>query len=243
MHRCPLAILFDLDDTLISFEGVSDQAWQKCCGDFVDTHPVSVSKECLLRTLHAKRRWYWSDPQRHKAGRENIREARRGIVRLALADHGIADMDLANELANCYSEYHNELVCLFPNTIPTLGKLKSSGIRMGLITNGPSEGQRAKLRRFSLNNYFEIILIDQELGFGKPDVRVYQYALDLLHVSNDEVWMVGDNLIWDVQAPQSLGIHSIWHDYRKTGLPVDAVTIPDQMITDISQLLIGVSVP
>ena len=241
MSRCPVAILFDLDDTLISFEGVSDRAWEKCCGNFADTHRL-CSKDVLLHTIHAKRKWYWSDPQRHKAGRENLRQARRDIVRLAFADLGIAGIALADALADRYSDYQNELICLFPHTIKTLDGLRSSGVRMGLITNGPSQGQRAKLKRFSLTEYFEIISIDQEIGFGKPDVRVYRHALELLRLTSDEVWMVGDNLIWDVQAPQSLGIHSVWHDYKKNGLPANAIVVPDQIITDISQLLIGLAI-
>lgn len=114
---------------------------------------------------------------------------------------------------------------------------KTAGVRMGIITNGTSEGQREKLRRFTLTDFFEIILIEQELGFGKPDLRVYLHALELLHLQPQDVWMVGDNLVWDIQAPQALGIYSIWFDYKKIGLPKDSAIIPDRVITDLSELI------
>lgn len=238
MNTYPDVILFDLDDTLISFDGVSDIAWDKCCGDFVETYGTPFSKEDLLKVLQVKRKWYWSDPQRHKIGRENIKQARRDIVSLTLTDLDMKKPDLINKLADTYSYYQNELICLHPNTLKTLNLFNNAGVRMGLITNGTSEGQREKLRRFLLTDYFEIILIDQELGFGKPDVRVYHHALELLHVRPQDVWMVGDNLVWDIQAPQSCGIYSIWYDYKKTGLPKDTIIIPDKIIADISELII-----
>ncbi len=71
---------------------------------------------------------------------------------------------------------------------------------MALITNGSASGQRAKLKSFGLTDYFEFILIDQKLGFGKPDTRVFTHALTLLGLPSTDVWMVGDNLVWRLTA-------------------------------------------
>ena len=35
--------------------------------------------------------------------------------------------------------------------------------------------------------------------------------------------MVGDNLEWEVAAPQRLGIHAIWLDAYKAGLPAGSL--------------------
>ncbi|WP_293454912.1 HAD hydrolase-like protein [Phenylobacterium sp.] len=48
-----------------------------------------------------------------------------------------------------------------------------------------------------------------EHGFGKPEERAYRHALQALDADPSEVWMVGDNLEWEVAAPQRLGIYSI----------------------------------
>jgi putative hydrolase of the HAD superfamily len=48
---------------------------------------------------------------------------------------------------------------------------------------------------------------------------------------------VGDNLVWDVGAPQKLGIFGIWNDYRNKGLPPSSKIIPDRIITNISELV------
>jgi putative hydrolase of the HAD superfamily len=239
MDKYPLAILFDLDDTLISFDGASDKAWDKCSADFVRQHSYPFTKSELLSTLKKIRKWYWSDPERHKNGREDMIKARRDIVGMALSEFNICDMKISNEFADNYSTCQNELICLFPNTISALMKLKSEGVRMGIITNGSLVGQRAKLSRFGLESFFEIILIDQEVGYSKPDTRIYEHALNLLSLNTDDVWMVGDNLIWDIQAPQSIDIYSVWNDYMKSGLPKDTKIIPDRIIYEISELVIN----
>jgi putative hydrolase of the HAD superfamily len=237
MIRLPVAILFDLDDTLISFDGVTRQAWNECYEDFMARHKPGFSLDALGEAVRAAQDWYWGDPVRHKAGRENIRLARREVVGVALNGLGIRDTEIVNDLADRYSDRHDELIHLYPNTLPTLDALKSAGVRLSLITNGSAKGQRAKLARFGLTDYFEHILIDQELGFGKPDVRVYEHALKLMGLDSRDVWMVGDNLVWDIEPPKALGIRAVWHDWKGAGLPEDAKILPDRIIADIGELI------
>ncbi len=66
--------------------------------------------------------------------------------------------------------------------------------------------QRSKINRFGLADLFDLILIEGEVGFGKPDPRVYERALESLGVAAGDTWMVGDNLEWDVAEPQRQGI-------------------------------------
>ncbi len=144
MRQYPAAVLFDLDDTLISFEGVSQQAWDDCCADFIARHRPAFTKESLLGAIHSMRSWYWSDLQRHKVGRENIGQARRDVVGLALTTFGLTDAGLIRELADQYTATQDALIYRFPNTIVVLDALRAHGVRLVLVTNGTSQGQRAK---------------------------------------------------------------------------------------------------
>jgi hypothetical protein len=40
-----------------------------------------------------------------------------------------------------------------------------------------------------------------EHGFGKPEERAYNHAMEVLIVGPNETWMVGDNLEWEIVAP------------------------------------------
>ena len=81
-----------------------------------------------------------------------------------------------------------------------------------MVTNGYSCGQRAKIDKFGLASYFDAVIIEGEVRFGKPDERIYRRAIETLQVMVDGVWYVGDNFEWDVAAPQVMRIWSVWND-------------------------------
>ena len=62
-------------------------------------------------------------------------------------------------------------------------------------------------------------------------------VMEVLGVSARETWMVGDNLEWEIVAPQRLGIHAIWHDGYGVGLPPGCPVRPDRIIRRLSELL------
>lgn len=233
----PKAILFDLDDTIISFDGVADAAWEEVCNSFVEIEKPTFDARELLQSINKTRHWFWGDPERHKAGRMDMIGARREIVKTALTALNYHDENKAHQTADKYSRLQEELLCLFPNSYDTLQKLKNSGVRMALITNGTSQKQRGKISRFCLSDFFEFCLVEEEVGYGKPDIRVFEVALQKLNLRANEVWMVGDNLVWDIEAPQKVGIYAVWNDFRRKGLPEDSTIIPDRIISDISELL------
>ena len=81
------------------------------------------------------------------------------------------------------------------------------------------------------------MVVEGEFGVGKPDPRVYLAAMAPLGVKPGETWMIGDNLEWDVAAPQRLGIHGIWNDCHHTGLPADSLVQPDRIVRSIAELV------
>ena len=87
-------------------------------------------------------------------------------------------------------------------TINSVLSWTPDGCKLAVLTNGAGAAQRGKLTRFGLENLFDEVLIEGEVGFGKPDPRIYRLALARLGLPADRVWMVGDNLEWDVRAPQ-----------------------------------------
>jgi putative hydrolase of the HAD superfamily len=131
-----------------------------------------------------------------------------------------------------------EELSLFPDAHETLDRLKGLGIKLALITNGAAEPQRAKVVRFALEHRFDHIQIEGEHGFGKPEERAYNHAMEVLGVGPDETWMVGDNLEWEIVAPQRLGIYAIWHDGYGVGLPRNSPIRPDHITRRLAELLL-----
>ena len=232
----PRGILFDLDDTIVAFSQVAGPTWRRVCHEHAGGSE-SLDAEALYRAIRESSAWYWSDPGRHKKGRLDLDATRRTLVGLACEKLGIDDGNLAREIAEAYSIQREEAVHPFPGAIETLQTLVDRGVSLALLTNGEAHKQRAKVVRFRLDRFFETVLIEGELGYGKPEERVYLRALEDLGLGPEDVWAVGDHLEWEVAAPQALGVYGIWNDFRRRGLPAGSTVVPDRIIHGISELV------
>jgi putative hydrolase of the HAD superfamily len=236
MRSLPPVILLDLDDTILRFSAAGDECWQHVCAHFAP-RLGDVSKEDLLTAITRCARWYWSDLDRHRTGRLDMQRARRDIVRAAFAQLHLEGMSVADELADRFTALREEWVRPFDGAREALAAFRDRGARLGLLTNGSSEFQRRKIERFDLARFFEVILIEGELGFGKPDHRVFHRALAELRVTPSETWMIGDNLEWDIAPAQQLGILDVWVDHAGTGLPSDSSITPTHTVTALTTLI------
>ena len=140
-------------------------------------------------------------------------------------------------MADRYAALRENTLKPFPGAMDALKRLKKTGIRMGLLTNGRSESQRAKIDKYDLAGFFDHIQIEEEFGIGKPDERAFLNALDVLGVTPADAWMVGDNLEWDVHGAQRVGIYAVWMDAHGNGLPDGSTVHPDRTIRSLSELL------
>jgi putative hydrolase of the HAD superfamily len=241
MSRRPRAILFDLDDTLLSAYGRPNEAWLAVAREMAAVI-APLDAEVAARAIGAAAEAFWSDPDRHRLHRMDLKHSRRRIVAGALArlaDDGGPTLppEAAERLADRFTAFRDEQMKLFPDAIETLEALRAEGLRLALVTNGAGESQRAKIARFELERHFDHIQIEGEHGFGKPEERSYRHALATLDVAAADAWMVGDNLEWEVAAPQRLGIFSIWYDPYGDGLPAGSDVVPDRIIRTLPELL------
>jgi putative hydrolase of the HAD superfamily len=156
-------MLFDLDDTIIAFDAVSEPAWRSVCAAYAP-QVAGLTPTALQAAIDAARGAYWADPERHRRGRLNLTVARREIVGQALDDLGVDRPDLAAAIAAAYSAEREALIYLLPGAIETLQVLRNRGTPLALLTNGSAAGQRAKIERFDLAGYFDAILIEEEVG-------------------------------------------------------------------------------
>ena len=239
--KLPRAILFDLDDTILVAFGRSASQWQRVIGGIA--HRLApLEAAAVIAAIEAASQELWADPGRHKHWRHRIVEARRRIVAdafaaLAAGGHPIPNGTVCDAIADRYNALHDAELQCFPGAHDTLDRLKELGVRLALITNGAAAPQRAKVIRFALEHRFDHIQIEGEHGFGKPEERAYTHAMQALGVSARDTWMVGDNLEWEIAAPQRLGIYAIWHDGYGAGLPPDCPVRPDRIIRSLPELL------
>ena len=227
-------MLFDLDDTILRFTAGQPNCWQLA----LELHaPHRVDHADLLRAIDLEGSAFWAPAERAFWGRQNMHAARRAIACAALAAHGIPP-HLCHRIADEMTNRKEALVRPFDGALEALRALRERGHRLGLITNGSSHFQRKKLTRFALEPLFDSILIEGELGYGKPDRRVFERALSFFDVTATGTCMIGDNLEADIAAARGVGIPAIWHDAYGVGLPAQAIARPDRIIGSLNDLLV-----
>ena len=92
-------------------------------------------------------------------------------------------------------------------------RLRENNIKIGVITDGRPEGQRAKIAALGLENLVDEILITDELGgtqFRKPCDIAFRIMQKKIGVPFEQVVYIGDNPKKDFVAPRALGMKSIW---------------------------------
>lgn len=227
------ALLVDLDDTLLDYSGGADACWEAACA----AAAPDVERAALLRALLDARQWFWSDPERHRRERVDMLGAWTKIAARALAACGCVDRRTAAAVAEVYAEGRRAAWRLFPEATGFLTALRARRVPLALVTNGDARQQRDKIERHDLARWFDAILIEGEMGYGKPDEVVYREALRRLGAAPHEAWMVGDHLEFDVGAPQRLGLRGVWVDRAGAGVPEAADVRPHLVIRDLSAML------
>src|SRR5664279_1427348 len=133
MNELPRAILFDLDDTIVSAYGKPELAWKAVIGEF-SGDLGALSQAQTVDAIGAAAREFWADAERHRVWRQKMHEARREIVaqgfaRLAAAGQAVPPASFHRRLADRFSDYRNESMSLFPDAHATIDALRARGVK------------------------------------------------------------------------------------------------------------------
>jgi putative hydrolase of the HAD superfamily len=94
-----------------------------------------------------------------------------------------------------------------------LTDLSAAGWRVGIVTNGMADNQLGKLHRTGLANAVDGYAVSGVEGIRKPETGLFEIAAQRCGTSLAAGgWMVGDNLIADIEGAQTAGLRTIWID-------------------------------
>lgn len=120
--------------------------------------------------------------------------------------------ELSAECVTVYRE-HKPKIHLYDGVRELIELLKEGGIKTGIITDGRPYGQRRKLVALGLDKMVGDIIITDELGgiqFRKPCDIAFRIMARKWKLPYENIIYIGDNPAKDFQAPQQLGMQSIW---------------------------------
>ncbi len=219
----PHLLLFDLDDTLCDYASARDvrlrRAFEAALRTTLPDHGIDMAQ--LVAESVAT----------HPHGADHFGEL--------LQAYGISDADVAATAATWYRTNRFHGLELFPDAVPVLDVLRAAlpqpHGRIGLITNGPAEVQRAKIELLQVARHVDFIIISGEFGVWKPDPAIFAEALRLGEATAADAVFIGDSVEHDMAGARAAGIRSIWVN-RGNRSWTDAAPPPDHHIRALSDL-------
>ncbi len=159
--------------------------------------------------------------------------------RLALFREHFALRDSVEDLHADYvadAAAHTRLV---DGALDLLGRARDDGWRLGIVTNGPGDLQRAKLDHLRLLPHVDGVVISGEAGVAKPDPGIFALARDRVGHTNGPGWMVGDNPVADIGGAHASGLRSVWlrhgrswdHEHGAPDLQADSLAEAVELIS------------
>lgn len=125
---------------------------------------------------------------------------------------------------------------LDPAAAERLESLRAEGWKLGIVTNGGTGLQTAKINQVRLPSYIDVICISEAEGVRKPDRAIFESAARKLGTElGPHGWMVGDTLSADIAGGIAAGLRTVW--LPAEGVPRDADPRPDHVLGSIVDAL------
>ena len=190
----PEMVLIDVDGTLV--DSVPDLAF--CIDEMLKQLDMPVRGETRVR---------------HWVGNGVERLVKRGLINEL---NGEPDEDLYNKalpiFRALYAENTSKRSCLYDGVIEALDFLKTTGVKIGCVTNKASEFTLPILRDLAISDYFETVLCGDMVARKKPDPLPLLQSAEALGVSATVSMMLGDSMS-DVKAARAAGFSIVCMSY------------------------------
>lgn len=190
----PEMILIDVDGTLV--DSVPDLAW---CVD------------AMMRELGLPERG--EDRVRHWVGNGVDRLVQRALMNQLDGEYDETLYEKALSVFRAfYAENTSKRSVLYDGVIEALEFLKSTGVKIGCVTNKASEFTLPILKDLGISEYFETVLCGDQVERKKPDPQPLLMSAETLSVNPQASMMLGDSMS-DVKAARAAGFSIICMSY------------------------------
>jgi putative hydrolase of the HAD superfamily len=199
-------IIFDLDNTLIDFMLMKEEACKAAVRAMIDIGLDMTENEAydlLMKT------YFRLGLESDKAFTEFLKEA------------GKFDHKILAAAVNSYLERKNSFLVSYPDVKSVLKKLRSNGIVLSIVTDAPKTKAYQRLLKMGLESYFRVVLGFEDTGKTKETGLPLKLALERLQrevpgLANSEILMVGDSIERDMEPAKKLGLKTALAKYGQT---------------------------
>ena len=219
-----IGLVFDVDDTLYEQIVPFENAYKSLFDMDID-----MEKFYLLSR-------YYSDVkfEASRNGEMTMDEYHIYRIQEAAKDLGVILTD--EQALDMQKEYkkNQQKLQMSDITISILELAKENNIKLGIITNGPSEHQWSKVEALGVERWInkDNIVVSGDYDINKPDVRIFEIMKEKLQLPIDSLYYIGDLLENDIVGANNAGWKAIWINRYKKKLPenVDIYKIAENNI-------------
>jgi len=207
------AVLFDLDGTLYDRDDLVLQLARDQYREFRKQLGEVDEPEFVARLLELDAHGYGDRPR---------------VYPTLAADFGLSDVAIQQMEARFWESYDRGGRPT-DDTVEALTTLRDRGIKLGVVSNGRVHRQTAKLAALGIDRFFDVVLISDGEGVGKPDPRIFHRGVDRCGVVSSEAMYVGDNPQVDVAGARSAGLVPVWKRVPYWELSLQDVLVVDRL--------------
>ena len=126
----------------------------------------------------------------------------------------------------------------FPAVPSVLEQLQSKNIRTAILSNGTPKMLEAGAKNAGIDGFLDHLFSVASVEVFKPDPKVYQLALDQLHLSKTELLFISSNQ-WDIAGAARFGLMTVWlNQHGQVREPFDpGATIIIKQLAELPHLL------
>ncbi len=126
---------------------------------------------------------------------------------------------------------------VYPEAENCLSEL-SKHYKIGIIAN-QNLGSEERLEKLGLLKYIDLVIASAEEGVAKPDLRMFQIALDRANCKPEKALMVGDRIDNDIVPANKIGMKTIWikQGFGKYCELKTEIEQPDYTVESLNELI------
>lgn len=223
-------ILFDADNTLLDFDASERYGLEQTFAGF------GVAFEATFIPIYQEiNAACWRAYEDNKITKTELREIRTSNFLKAIK----TDLPV-DEWSYAYMTHIGETGFLLEGAMQLLD-LAKEGHRLALVTNGAKEVQRPRLRNAGIYEYFDVIVVSDEIGHSKPSRAFFEYCFAQMSPAEPaKSLIVGDNLNSDIRGGQEYGLDTCWYNhYKKENNSGIAPTYEVDKLATLQEWLVG----
>jgi len=226
-------IFFDLDNTLWDFDRNSAETLHELYEKYKLADLGIKTPEHFIVKYQERNAMMWEQYRLGKIDKDTLRNKR---FEFTFWDMGIEAVEyISMQLSNDYVTAAPKRNHLFPDAYDVLEYLDQK-YALHIITNGFHEAQFIKLDGTGIRKFFKNIIISEHVGFKKPDVNIFYYALESAKAKPEECIMIGDGLEVDVLGALKAGWDAVYFNPKKS-VHTEIITHEIEKLIELKEIL------